>query len=182
MYTDAQQKKILQSMGIICDTREKKGKNDHILNYFNKKEIPWKREKLPYGDYTLYIPQNEELGINEEINFADKIMVERKANLEEISGNITDKDKRIYREFTNAPPTKVLLIENASYDDLVNGNYNTQFAAKAFWAALFSIWHQFDIPVIYMPNKKYSGQFIYGFLHYYLKHYIKGEVSFTSEK
>lgn len=181
MYTESQQKKILKSMGIICDTREKVGKNDHILNYFDRKEIPWRREKVPYGDYTFFIPKNEELGINEEINFADRIMVERKMGLAEISSNIVDKSRRIYRELAGAPPNKVLLIENDTYQDLVNGNYNTQFAPKAFWAALLSMWHQFNIPVIFMPDKRYTGQFIYGYFYYYLKNLLRVDAKLTRE-
>lgn len=174
--TESKRNKVLDSMTIIVDTREKKGKNDHILDFFNNKEIPWVKRKMDYGDYGFYVPANEELGIPEDISFADKIMVERKANLEEISGNVTDKTKRIYRELASAPPRKVLLIENASYADLVKGNYNTQFAPKSFWAALLSMWQRYDIPVFFMPDKKYSGQFIYGYFRYYLHNVLKGMI------
>ena len=174
--TETQIKKVLSSLTIICDTREKKGKNDHILNYFDSKGIPWFRKKMEYGDYGFLVPANEELGIPEDISFADKIMVERKANLEEISSNATDKTKRIYRELASSPPRKVLLIENASYADLVNGKYDTKFAPKAFWAALLSMWHKYDIPILFMPDKKYSGQFIYGYFYYYLNNVLKGNI------
>lgn len=173
IMTDSQRKKILASLVILVDTREKKGKNDHILNYFDSKGIPWRRQKLDYGDYSFAIPANEDLGITEEISFANEIMVERKMNLAEISGNISDKTKRIFKELANSPETKVLLIENSSYEDLVNGYYNTKFAPKAFWASLLGMWHKFNIPVFFMPNKRYSGQFIYGYFYYYLRNQIK---------
>lgn len=172
--TETQRKKLLASLVIQVDTREKTGKNDHILNFFDKKEIPWVKKKLDYGDYGFYVPKNEELGIPEDISFADKIMIERKANLEEISKNLCQDNGRIYREMASAPPRKVLLIENASYKDLVEGNYNTQFAPKAFWAALLSMWQRYDIPVFFMPDKRYSGQFIYGYFYYYLHNVLKG--------
>lgn len=174
--TETQIKKVLSSLTIICDTREKKGKNDHILNYFDSKGIPWVRKKMDYGDYAPFIPKNEELGIPEDVSFANEIMVERKANLAEISGNINDKTRRIYRELESAPPRKVLLIENASYVDLVNGNYNTQFAPKAFWATILSMWQRYDIPIFFMPDKRYSGQFIYGYFYYYLRNKLKGVI------
>lgn len=183
-------KQILNSIGIICDTREKQGKNDHILNYFNNNDIPWKREALLSGDYTLYIPKNESLGIIEDINFANQIMIERKRNLEEISGNIVEIRKkgekpgqRIRDEFARAPANKVLLIEDASYMSLVKGNYNTNFAPKAFTAKLFSMWHEYNIPIFFMPDKEYSGHFIYMYFYYYLRNLIKwGEIMNTKSK
>ena len=174
--TETQRKKLLSSLTIQVDTREKVGKNDHILNFFDKKEISWVKKKLDFGDYAPLIPKNEELGIPEDISFADKIMVERKANLEEISKNLCQDNGRIYRELASAPLRKVLLIENASYTDLVNGKYDTKFAPKAFWAALLSMWHKYDIPIFFMPDKKYSGQFIYGYFYYYLNNVLKGNI------
>ena len=107
-------------------------------------------------------------------------MVERKANLEECAKNaIEQKSKtdvpgqRIENEFARSPKTKVLLIENASYEMLVKGEYRTDLAPKAFWAKLFTFWHRYDVPTYFMPNTRYSGQFIYGYLHYYLRERIR---------
>lgn len=172
--TETQKKKLLASMTILVDTREKVGKNDHILNYFDKKGIAWKREKLDYGDYAPYLPADEEFGITEGINFSDEIMVERKQNLIELSDNFCrDSGKRLYTELSKAPPNKVLLIENSSYIDLVTGNYKTELAPKAFWALMLTMWHRYNIPVFFMPDTRYSGQFIYGYFYYYLRSKIK---------
>lgn len=101
-------------------------------------------------------------------------MVERKANLEELSGNLTaNSGKRIRKEFARAPKNKILLIEEATYPMLVEGKYDTEFNPKAYWAMLLSMWHEYGIPVMFMPNKKYSGQFIYGYLYYYIRNLLK---------
>ena len=176
-FTDSQRKKLLDSIVILVDTREHKGKNDHILDWFDKQNIPWERKKLNAGDYSLYLPKNEKLGITQDISFEDEVMVERKASLIELSGNITAKGgskpgQRIENEFARSPKNKVLLIENASYEKLVTGNYNTDFAPKAFWAKLFTYWHRYDVPTYFMENTRYSGQFIYGYLYYYLRERI----------
>ena len=167
-------------MVILVDTREHKGKNDHILDYFDKHNIKWERKKLNAGDYSFYLPKNEKLGITEDIYFEDEVMVERKANLEEISANCCEKAtkdskprQRIENEFARSPKTKVLLIENASYEMLVRGEYSTDLAPKSFWAKLFTYWHRYDVPTYFMPNTRYSGQFIYGYLHYYLRERIR---------
>ena len=90
-YTDTEQKKILQSLTIITDTREHEGKNTHILDYFDEHNIPWIRRMIDAGDYAFFVPANPDLGINEDLDFSDEIMVERKKNLEEISGNFCEK-------------------------------------------------------------------------------------------
>ena len=168
IMTDSQRKKILASLIILVDTREKKGKNDHILKYFDGKGIPWRRQKLDYGDYSFAIPANEDLGITEEISFADKIMVERKANLEELSNNYTKDRERINKEFKNGPKNKILIIENATYADMVKGNYKTNYSPKSYWATVFTMWHRYNIPTIFLENNIYTGQYIYGYLKYYL--------------
>ena len=109
------------------DTREHDGKNDHILNYFDSKKISWKKMKLDYGDYSCMIPANEEFGISRDLYFDNEIMVERKANLDEFISNITKDRDRIKKEFALAPPNKVLLLENASYADMINGNYISKY-------------------------------------------------------
>lgn len=179
-YSDSEIKKILGTLVMLVDTREKKGKNDHILNFWTAKGVEWRKQKLDYGDYSCLLPANEELGIPEDISFASEIMVERKQNLTEISGNVSDSTHRIYRELKSAPPHKVLLIENNTYNDLVNGNYNTKLAPKAFWAALLSMWHRYGIPVFFMPDTRYTGQFIYGYLYYYVRDKLKHNASSTT--
>lgn len=39
-YSQPEQEKLLKSMTVLVDTREHKGKNNHILNYFDSKQIP----------------------------------------------------------------------------------------------------------------------------------------------
>ena len=73
---------------IICDTREQK--NDHILKYFDRHEIPYQIAKVPTGDYI-------KTGTN--LNIA----VERKATLSELCHNLLSRDKgRFYREIRRA--------------------------------------------------------------------------------
>lgn len=173
-YSDKQLNEITNSMIILVDTREHEGKNDHILQTFDKNKIKYKKRKLDYGDYSFMIPANEELDIPRDLVFSSKIVVERKASLEEISGNLTKERDRLEKELALAPETKVMIIESASYKDLVNGNYQTKYSSKAFWASLHSFWHKYDIPIVFMPDKNYTGVFIYGYFTYYLKNYMKG--------
>ena len=172
-YTDSEQDELLKSMTILVDTREKEGKNDHILDYFDSKNIPWKKKKLDYGDYSCMIPANEEFGIPKDLYFDKQIIVERKASLDELAGNFTKERDRIKKEFALAPDHKVLIIENNSYADMVNGNYRSEYQPKSFYGTIHSFWHEFNLPVVFMPDKRYTPLFIRGYFQYYLRRLIK---------
>lgn len=62
---------------IICDSREKK--NSHILAYFEKNKIPYKVQKMAVADYM--------------VDAKDKLVVDRKQNLEEVCSNLTYRGK-----------------------------------------------------------------------------------------
>lgn len=171
-YTDKETQALINSMIILYDTREHDGKNDHILKVFDKMKVQYRRKKLDYGDYSFMIPANEELGIQRDLDFSKKIMIERKASLDELASNLTKERDRIKKELALAPQTKVLLIENATYSDVLNGNYRSEYAAKAYWATLHSFWHEFGMPVMFMPNPTESAYFIRGFFQYWLKNYL----------
>lgn len=105
--------------------------------------------------------------------FDKKIIVERKGSLEELSGNLTKERDRLEKELSLSPKTKVIVIENATYSDMVMGNYKTQYNNKSFWASIHSFWHKYNVPIILMPDSEYTGFFIRGYFEYYLKNYFK---------
>lgn len=174
-YTDKEQKQLLDSIVILADTREHDGKNSHILKYFDDNNIKWSKKKLPYADYSFMIPANDDLNIPRDLDFSSKVVIERKANLEELSGNLTSNSERsrIKKEFALAPDNKIVIIENASYANMVDGRYNTNYDKKSFWASYHSIWHEFNIPIIFMPNPAYTPVFIYGYFYYYMRNLLK---------
>ena len=47
-------KKLTKQMIVLIDTREKR--NEHILSYFDKQGITYRKEKLDFGDYTFLLP------------------------------------------------------------------------------------------------------------------------------
>lgn len=160
---------MLKSMTILVDTREKENKNDHILGYFDAMKVPWKKKKLDYGDYSFCVPKNDDLTIPRDLYFDKEIIVERKASLDELATNISKERDRLKKEFTLAPKRKVLIIENGSYHDMVYGNYRSEYGAKSYYGTFHSFWHEFDIPIIFMPDNKLTGCFIVGFFQYYLR-------------
>lgn len=172
-FTDKELKSLIESMVILVDTREQDGKNANILDYFDRKGIKYKKKALTCGDYSFMIPKNEELSIPRDLWFDNKVMIEKKSGLEEISGNLSSDRSRLEKEFALAPNTKVLLIENANYEDIAKNNYNTQYNRKSFLASLHTFWFRYNIPVFFIKDKKYTGLFIREYFEYFLKEYIK---------
>ena len=166
-YTEKEQKKLLASMGILVDTREQK--NDQILEYFDRMGIKYKKKALSCGDYSFFIPKDEELSIARDLYFDKEIMIERKGSLTELSGNFTKGRAELEKEFAMAPSNKTMIVENASYGDLISGKYGTTYSTKSFWATYHTFWHRYGIPIVFLPSQKESGYFIRGYFTYYLR-------------
>lgn len=169
-YTEKEQKELLKSIVILSDTREKK--NKHITDFFDEKNIKWKTIKMNQGDYSFYIPMSKELNIGRDIYFDKEVCIERKSNLEELSGNLTNDRNRIKTEFAQCKGDIQLLIESSSYKDLVEGNYNTKYNKTSFTASLHSISNEFKVPFVFI-DKEYSGLYIYMHFRYWLRNIIK---------
>lgn len=161
-YTDAEIKKIIDNTTIIVDTREQK--NEHIIYYLDKKSIKWCNQKLDYGDYSIKINANEETPFKRDYYLTDFISIERKANLNELSNNLTHNREQFHSEFRRSKGYMYLLIENTVYEDIELHNYNTQFIPKAFRASLSALEHRYNIHVHYQQDTYYSGYWIYNTL------------------
>lgn len=162
---------LVSSMVILVDTREKN--ISHILDSFDKNHISYERKALNYGDYSFYIPKDESLSLQRDLFFDREVVIERKASLEEISGNLTKERDRFEKELCLAPKEKVLLLENASYADIATGNYKTQYNKKSFLASIHTFWFRYRTPIFFMPDNKYSALFIKKYFEYYLKEQLR---------
>ncbi|MCK8818116.1 ERCC4 domain-containing protein [Natroniella sulfidigena] len=171
-YTKTELDQLLDSIVILIDTREKK--NNHIINYFDQHEIKYKSKKLDYGDYSFMLPSNEELGIARDIYFNDQIVIERKASLEELSGNMTQDRARFENELLRANQAKfILLIEDEEgYKNILNHNYNTKYNPKAYLAGLMTFQHRYNITIQFLDPAT-TGNFIRYEFYYYLREYLK---------
>jgi ERCC4-type nuclease len=170
-YTETELKKLLKSIVILCDTREKDGKNDHILKWFDDNGIKYKKMKLSGGDYSFYLPANEELGIFRDHYYENKITIERKANIDELIGNFATDRNRIEDEFLRYKGNMTLLIEDGSYSDIRAGKYTSKYNAKSAVGTLHSFSIKYGVPFIFL-NKEDTGCFIYCSFYYYLRSII----------
>lgn len=171
-YTDKEIDLLLKSMVILIDSMEKK--NAHITSWLDKKKIEYKQFRLPSFDYSFMLPKNEELGISHDYYFYNDCSIERKNSLEELSGNFSQGRVAFNNEFSRSRCLrKHLLIEGANYQDIVDGNYNTQYNSKSFLGSLHSFETKYDLHVRFMPDRQYSATHILATFQYYLRFIIK---------
>lgn len=169
-YTDTEIKKLLKSIVVVQDTREQEA--SHITSWFDEKKIPYVTQKLETADYSFFLPQNEELGIVRDLYFSDKISVERKGSLEEVSGNLCNDRLRFESEFIRSKGKVHLLIENACYEDIIGHKYRTEYKPVSFLASLHSFADRYNFSITFMKDKSFSGQFIYLTFYYFLRNYL----------
>ena len=167
-YTDSEIKEIMKKACVVVDTREQKA--EHILKYFDEKKIPYSREKLEYGDYTLKI---DAPSISRDFYFGDVLTIERKANLNELSSNLAHERERMVKEFSRVRGKLILLIENATYEDIVNHNYDTKYEPKSFVATLKTFEDRFNFSTHFQKDNRYTGNYIYQTLIYSLRNKLK---------
>ena len=164
-------KKLTKQMVILVDSREKR--NEHILSYFDKQEIAYKKEKLEYGDYSFMIPA---AAAGEDIFFHRDIAIERKASLEELSGNLAQERERFEKEFLKAgnDGCKIyLMIESpGGYSDIIGHRYRTEFTPAAYMASLKTWESRFGCNVQFIDNQ-YSGYYIYSTFSYFAREKLK---------
>lgn len=145
-FSDTEVKKLLkENFMILYDTREQQ--NQHILDYLDKKKVPYKKQKLDEGDYTAIIKAREDMGISRDLYF--NIAIERKNSVDELAGNLGEKrddyrdDIRLERELKRARQkgTMIYLIveDKNGMENIENGNYRSQYSPKAFEGKLASI-------------------------------------------
>lgn len=159
---------------IITDTREKK--NDHILETFDKNNIPYTKEKLNIGDYMI---QSDD-------GVIPPVAIERKANLAELLSNVTDKkshdghNNRFIREVIAAEALGlklIILIEDAAYyENLLNGNYRNNIKPNAATGLVLSLLAKYSHLHIVGIDKKYSASYINRILRLHLQEELKKAV------
>lgn len=170
-YSDAELKKLLKTIEIVIDTREKQA--GHIFEWLDKNKIGYRIEKLDFGDFSFMLPKNEEFNIPRDLYFNNDIVVERKGSLNELAGNFAKDRARLEEEFATYKGRMYLMIEGCVYSDIMKHNYKSQYNVKAFAATLHTFVERYDIRYLFVPNKMSSGQIIAYTFYYYLRNKLK---------
>ena len=190
---------------IVVDSREKV--NNHILNKFEEgfEHKPshhdmYKGKKSTYSDPIEYFVQEKGLKVGdyticvqlpsgEQINFKDKVVIERKQGLNELCSNLFDKDSkdseglnRFERELKRGYEQGIKIYLLVEQSDLYSKIYSSKHfrydkASKvnpsSFVAMLESLLVIYNVNLVYC-YKKDSARIINDILYYEAREYLKG--------
>lgn len=159
-YTDKEYKQLLSNLVILHDSREQT--SNHILDYFDKQGIKHEKKALKTGDYSFKISACPELGFNRDVYYTDELCIERKNSVSEIAGNFCEKDDRFLKEMNRMIniPHCYILIENDSLQDIVDGNYKSQFNSLSLLRSLLTVQRRSGF-YLYFVNADTMGMLIY---------------------
>ena len=151
----------------------------------------YKQEKgLKTGDFTLAVQLPNQCVIN----FQDKIIIERKKDLNELCCNLFDKKDsegltRLERELKRAKEQGIKVILLVEVEDMHSKILSSKYfrfdkaskvSPKSFNAILRSLQAKYNISIEYC-NKKDSARLIHDLLYYHAREYLKN-VSIMKDK
>ena len=169
-YSHFEVDKALDDMRIIADTREQD------TAAFRKRFsacIPTpdiSRRKLDFGDYTA----DTTIG-NDIVSLAETAVIERKMSLDELAMCFGRERGRFEREFIRAKSAGAkiyLLVENASWENLLAGKYRSKLPPKAFAASLAAWTARYDLVPVFC-KAEISGRIIALILRYELRNFLE---------
>lgn len=158
-------KSCLDKMVILVDTREQD--NFAFKRRMNAIPCPKKREKLTSGDYSAECP----LPNGEVLSLKDMVAVERKMSIDELAQCFTSGRERFEREFDRFKAqggTLLLLCENASWEKVLGGVYETKMTPQALTASILAWSARYGMRTFFC-DEHFSGKMIYEILYRELK-------------
>lgn len=162
-----QKQAALKAMKIIVDTREQK--NNDLLLSFSTMGIGYIEKALSFGDYSYMVVANGENGLPHDISMAKSLAIERKASLDEMSGNFTVGRERFEREMIRGVDSQLyLLIENASISDIYEHRYKSQMTEKSFMATLLTWRQRYGFQVEFVSKSLFTRH-VANICYYHLK-------------
>lgn len=163
-YTDAEIKQKLKDLVVIADSREQV--NGHLIAWLDQHHIQHKSRALETGDYSVMLGDT---------TFEDEVVVERKANLDEIAGNFTSGRDRFEREMIRAKAGGIkvfLIVENASWTDIFLHNYRSRLEPRSLFASLMSWQAEYNLTVIFCKPSE-TAKILYSTLYYWVRGRLK---------
>lgn len=174
-----EQKDVLDSFRVIVDTREQQTKK--AQQRYESFGVPWERATLAYGDYAYNctLPGGEPLFVPNE-TLTPRCVVERKMSLDELAGCLGRTRDRFEREFQRATEHGCriyLLVEDGSWEALLNHRYRSRLHPNAFFASLTAWTVRYQMTVLFCKADT-SGRLIKEILYRDLKERLEnGEIN-----
>lgn len=151
---------VLSTFEVIADTREQN--TPRAKERFDAFGVPVRRATLAYGDYCgqIELPGRLLHDVSETIRPA--CVIERKMSADEVAMCFTRGRDRFRREFERAVENNAkvyLLIENASYESILNHRYRSRYNPTAFLASLTAWTIRYNLTPVFCKAQT-SGRLI----------------------
>lgn len=176
-YSPFELEQMLDSMVILCDTREQPGQR------FKKRMAdlgcPYERKKLDFGDYSAKYTHID----GREVYLDGIIAIERKMDLNETAMCFGRERKRFEREFQRAKAAGAslyLIIEDDNWEKAYSGQYGksakyrSKFNPKAMIASLNAWEQRYNLHVRFCKAET-TGKMIRDIMYYGLKEMLQNE-------
>lgn len=158
-YTDKEYKELLKHLTVLTTTNEQK--NEHILEWFDKKSLKHREKALKTGDYCFAVEACPELGFMVDTFFTDELFIERKNSLSELANSINNEAFHFELKRAQNIKHKYLLVEQLNgLQGILTHDYLTQYSEKSFWTTLHVLEVKYDLKIKFVP-KEYMGLTIY---------------------
>jgi ERCC4-type nuclease len=165
----------IKSMRVVIDTREQE--NSHIIEYFNRKKIPFVKRKLDFADYSCEV-NTKLLGLQVEaewLSFENHVVVERKNSIDEIAnciGNDRDRFEAEFKRIKASGAKCVLLLEKFSFDHLLGDgkifqNSYTKMTSEQITIGVNTFVARYNLHPVTLVDNKHSGRIINNLLSRY---------------
>jgi ERCC4-type nuclease len=169
-------KRSLASMQICVDTREQD--TDNAKRRYSDFGCGYYRGKLEYGDYCFsfqYPDGKWLLSQDDDAQINPLVVIERKMNLDELCLCLGKERKRFEAEMERAKQHKAkiyLLVENATWENALNGKYRSKLNPKALVSSLLAWSIRYNMVPVFCKSET-SGKMIYNILYRELKEYLE---------
>ena len=159
----------LDSMVVLVDTREQP--TLRAQKRYSQFGCAYTRKKLNVGDYSAMFSMPD----GEVFTLENKVVVERKMNIDELCMCYAGQRDRFEREFERAKEaeTKIyLLIENADFQKIFDGKYRSKLKPQSLSASIFAWLSRYDCQIIFC-TPTVTGRVIHDLLYYEAREALK---------
>ena len=169
MYRPFEIDKMIDASVCLVDTRENP-RTDAYKRRIEAIGLPCERVALAYADYSCKTVDPAGNVLDMRTRFA----IERKADLGELCFCFTHERARFQREFERAQADGCrihLLIENANYEAVRHGKYNSRLSPQSLIASLLSWAARYNLQ-LHLCKAETSAYLIRQILRYELRNYL----------
>lgn len=161
--------KALSTLVCCVDTREQE--TSSLKRRLKDIGLPHKRQKLDFGDYSCELTMPD----GSVVRFDRLFAIERKMNIDELASCFTSQRKRFTAEFERAKQAGAkiyLLIEGATMEKIVNGQYRSKVSPNALMASIFAFLVRYNCQILFCKAET-SGRVIKEILYREAKEYLQ---------